>query len=393
MTKPLLLTLLLTLLATAPAAAQRKAKPAAKARKAVKVEAPEPTAAELLRQEMLGATAAVMFFDSVVVDRADYLRHIPFTNETGRVAPITQTLVLSGTPHNSAAADGNAYVNGYGNLCLFAPADSARCRGMMLTERLAAGWSEPRLLSELGTRAEHPQTPFLLDDGTTLYFTAQGDASLGGHDVFMTTYDGETGRYFAPQNMGLPYNSAADELLLAIDEYDRIGWLVSTRRQPAGKVCIYLFEPTAARVPLNTDGMPEEQVARYADLASIRDTWHFGNRAAALQRLAELQARQGRQQLATAYTLVVNDKKVCRTEADFNNPEARKRYRALCEAEAKQQTLSRTLDYFRAMYAKGNEAERRKLAPQILQMEAEAEQRRAAIEKEENAVRALEVKN
>lgn len=45
----------------------------------------------------------------------------------------------------------------------------------------------------------------------------------------------------------MPFNSTANEYLLAIDDYDTLGWLVTDRNQPADSVCIYTFEPTSIR--------------------------------------------------------------------------------------------------------------------------------------------------
>lgn len=58
--------------------------------------------------------------------------------------------------------------------------------------------------------------PFLMPDGMTLYFAADGDESLGGYDIFMTRRNDEG--FYQPQNLGMPYNSPDNDFMLAIDE-------------------------------------------------------------------------------------------------------------------------------------------------------------------------------
>ena len=84
-------------------------------------------------------------------------------------------------------------------------------------------------------------------DGVTLYFAAQGVNSMGGYDIFMSTFDLDKGVFYSPENIGLPFNSTANDYLLAIDDINHLGWLVTDRRQPEDKVCIYTFVPTASR--------------------------------------------------------------------------------------------------------------------------------------------------
>ena len=51
----------------------------------------------------------------------------------------------------------------------------------------------------------------MLSDGLTLYFAAQGPESIGGYDIFMTTYDAAEGRFLKPENIGMPFNSTAND--------------------------------------------------------------------------------------------------------------------------------------------------------------------------------------
>lgn len=54
------------------------------------------------------------------------------------------------------------------------------------------------------------QTPFIHQDGTTLYFTSEGHAGMGGKDLFLSRLD-NTGNWGEPQNLGYPINTKDNE--------------------------------------------------------------------------------------------------------------------------------------------------------------------------------------
>jgi outer membrane protein OmpA-like peptidoglycan-associated protein len=51
---------------------------------------------------------------------------------------------------------------------------------------------------------------YLTPDGKTLYFSSQGHNSMGGFDIFSTTF--ENGRWNEPVNLGYPINSPSNDL-------------------------------------------------------------------------------------------------------------------------------------------------------------------------------------
>jgi len=55
------------------------------------------------------------------------------------------------------------------------------------------------------------ETPFMLEDGKTLYFSSQGHFNMGGFDVFYTHLLGN-GEWSEPVNAGYPINSTTDNL-------------------------------------------------------------------------------------------------------------------------------------------------------------------------------------
>ncbi len=81
-------------------------------------------------------------------------------------------------------------------------------------------------------------TPFYDLKNKLLYFSSNGHASIGGLDIFKIS--GTPGHWSTAINMGLPFNSPADDLYFALDTKGAKGFLVSNRvgtTSPRGETC------------------------------------------------------------------------------------------------------------------------------------------------------------
>lgn len=212
----------------------------------------------------------IVVIDSYEVDRDDLLKQLRLPLSAGRMI---QSLQL---PNKSNAMGEAAFVSESGDFMMWSEVDydsAAPDEDAPMTMRevnvLADGTlSDPQLIEGLG---EDPDFPFLTSDGLTLYYSAYGEGSVGGRDIFIASRDPQTGQYRAPVNAGFPFNSGADDYLLAIDEENGVGWWATDRRLlPDNKVTLYLFLlPDGRR---NFEGSAEEKRARGV-LEDFRVTW------------------------------------------------------------------------------------------------------------------------
>ncbi len=352
--------LMALLLCTAlPLAAQHKS--AAKAARPAKA-APRHSARYTA---MLPATAKVMFTDSVVVAKHDFLAHLPLCSEAGSVT------TLPGR-HGADAMPLTVYQNELADRRIIADGDTAASH--LAAQTLVGGqWSEPLALAGIDTDVyRHACAPFMASDGTTLFFAAKGEHSLGGYDIFMTTYDADSQQWYEPQNYGLPFNSEANEYFLAVDDLDSLGWLVTDRRQAPDSVCIYTFELTPTRRDFQADDVSDERLAAYADISAIRATWAFGNRKAAQRRLA---AMTGRAQQAAAPTLrfAVSDSRVVSDPTQWRSAKSPRLYAQLTELQHLADATRQELDSCRRQYA-AQPDRRAALRPRIANLESQLSQ-------------------
>lgn len=235
---------------------------------------------------MLPATEKVIFIDSLVVDRDEVLKHIVldsgcghFVGSTG-VADITKLV-------NHVRETG--FCNDYNDHLLYTMHRGTNTV-IATSDRFANQWTEGTPLPGLDDPSAVQAFPFLTSDGQTLYFAANNKNSLGGYDIYVTRLNKETNTYYEPQNLGMPFSSPANDYLFAYDDFNELGWFVSDRYQPVGKVCIYIFIPTHRKeVYENAD---QASLRSYASLRSITATQegHDAEVAQARQRLNNARA-------------------------------------------------------------------------------------------------------
>lgn len=73
-------------------------------------------------------------------------------------------------------------------------------------------WSTPINLGAPVNSLGDEDFPFLSEDGKTLYFASTEHGSMGGYDIFKSTWDEKNNRWGYPVNMGAPINSPFDDI-------------------------------------------------------------------------------------------------------------------------------------------------------------------------------------
>ncbi len=96
-------------------------------------------------------------------------------------------------------------------------------------------WSEPKQLSKFNTDFDE-DSPFLSND-STFYFSSNGKNSIGGYDVFKSTYDRISKAWGPPENLGYPINTVADDLYYTTE--GKLAYLSSNRLGGYGSLDLY----------------------------------------------------------------------------------------------------------------------------------------------------------
>ncbi|MBO4550710.1 MAG: hypothetical protein J5733_08265, partial [Bacteroidaceae bacterium] len=231
-----------------------------------------------------------------------------------------------------------------------------------------------------------------LTDGITMYYAAECEESLGGYDIFMTRYDADNKEFLAPENVGMPFNSPANDYLMVIDEFQQLGWFVTDRNQPADMVCLYTFIPTETRRIYDEQKVGAKNLASRARLTSINYSWTDMSAVNdAKKRLAD--ARQGIKDETKNrdFTFVVNDNKTCYTLSQFSNPQTQQKAKTWLEAQKELNAKAEELAALRERFAVMNDSERNKIKSQILLEESVIERLAAEQLDLEKEIRRLEL--
>ena len=105
------------------------------------------------------------------------------------------------------------------------------------TQDKEGNWGEAENLgSPINTEFDEDAI-FLHPDGKTLYFSSNGNNSMGGFDIFKSTLDKE--KWTTPQNLGYPINSAGDDVAFVLTANGEHGYYTSGKTGGEGKRDIY----------------------------------------------------------------------------------------------------------------------------------------------------------
>ncbi len=131
---------------------------------------------------------------------------------------------------------------GYGDLDIY------------VSEKTAGGiWGPAKNLGDVINTQWNENTPFLVNDGKTLYFSSEGHKSMGGYDIFVSNKNIKN-NWTQPYNVGYPVNSTDDDLFFTPTRDGKSGYYAQfTDRGYGGRDIFYLQlsnipQPPAFRV-------------------------------------------------------------------------------------------------------------------------------------------------
>jgi tetratricopeptide (TPR) repeat protein len=305
-------------------------------------------------------TEDVQIIDSIVIDKEDFLNAYSLSEESGNLMYYN---VFFDVPEKIPSV---VYQNQKGDKIYYARPSVNGIFSLYSQNKLLDAWGEEKSLLP-----DHPTDqnyPFVLSDGVTLYFSSKGYESIGGYDLFVTRYNTNANAYLAPEQMGMPFNSPANDYMMVIDETKGLGWFVSDRNQPEDNVCVYLFIPDPSRKRIEETENTGKLIRR-ASLTSIKETWKEGADYTALIKLAHTDLTTKEKKVERDFIFVVNDRTTYYTLNEIKSREAKDLYAEVIRLNRQIETLKNKLDEIRGSYMKGNASTREQLKPTILQAE------------------------
>lgn len=353
---------------------------------------PPPTPeelAEMARQEnyerKLQVTERVTFIDSILLKKEEVMDMLYLGNENGSVASYAKFFNVK----EKDTLDCTLFRSQLGDKIIYAQPDTAAVLHLYASEMIGQKWCEPVLLPGLEDTVSH-NYPFMLADGTTLYYASKSEEGLGGYDIYMTRWDSDTQRFFKPENIGMPFNSAANDYLYLVDEFNQLGWFVTDRGQGGDTVCVYCFIPNETRRIYDTSTMGRDTLVALANINSIRDTWTDQERVKdALNRLDILRTKS-KKSAQSQFHFIVNDRITYTNLSQFRNEESRKLANKWLKLVDERNKASERLEELRKQYSVSRPEKKAELAASILALEQKYEKLIADVRSMEKEIRIFE---
>ena len=353
---------------------------------------PPPTPeelAEMARQEnyerKLQVTERVTFIDSMLLKKEEVMDMLYLGNENGSVASYAKFFNVK----EKDTLDCTLFRSQLGDKIIYAQPDTAAVLHLYASEMIGQKWCEPVLLPGLEDTVSH-NYPFMLADGTTLYYASKSEEGLGGYDIYMTRWDSDTQRFFKPENIGMPFNSAANDYLYLVDEFNQLGWFVTDRGQGGDTVCVYCFIPNETRRIYDTSTMGRDTLVALANINSIRDTWTDQERVKdALNRLDILRTKS-KKSAQSQFHFIVNDRITYTNLSQFRNEESRKLANKWLKLVEERNKASEQLEELRKQYSVSRPEKKAELAASILALEQKYEKLIADVRSMEKEIRIFE---
>lgn len=288
------------------------------------------------RQAVLGArflnrVEDVVIVDSIVVDKSDFLKKIQVPLDLG-------TFIQRQLLTEKGAVDNIRYTTQRGDRSYFSELINGQTD--LFTEiKLLDDPAEKTALGDLNTDFNE-NYPFLMLDGVTLYLASDGDASMGGYDIFVTRLNTSDNTFLKPENVGMPFNSPYNDYMMIIDEMHKVGWFASDRFLPEGKVAVYQFITNAEKKIIRTEN-PDSLINK----AQIKN---FTKKESILTMAApEIESKK----VSAVKKIFINDRTFYADATDFKSNIARNHYFQLEKLSEELDNSMTVLETLRKTYA------------------------------------------
>lgn len=289
-------------------------------------------------------------------------------------------------------------------------------------QRLLHNWEEPDTLGTAINSGSVTNYPFVLTDGATLYFSSDREGGLGGLDIYMTRYNAALGQWLPAENIGMPFNSPADDYLYAADETNGYAFfatnrhcltaaddsLATTRVDSVDVYQIALGERTFLR------GLPDNELVALARLDSLipllsSSTQSFGEVSEIRTNVREYRGIIGGTSVeyasnnpsnrplstnahadADSIFFVLNNDITYTSLSDFRSDSARTLYEQYIQLEQTQSQAIEMLDSLRHQYYDADKATRASLQARIPNLSNEIDERKRTLRQTLTQIRSLE---
>lgn len=359
---------------------------------------PNAEAQELLDVYMRQLEIAENSLDNVqmieIIDRIDvpvseFIKYIKLPASAGKILSPNASILK-----NRKNMSDFAYSSEAGDIMMWSENSDDHQEVIMESDQLMDGtWDNPVNVGSVLNEGGNVRNPFLMSDGLTLYFSGNGEGSMGGYDLFVASKDPVSGQFRQPTPLGYPFNSPYNEYMMAIDEDNSIGWWVTDRNRLDGQVSIYIFKTNDMRKNYVAD--EEEDIVSLARIDDISVTQNPETNYTQILKDIDTRFRQNKDTSDKEFIFPLPGGKVATKLSDFSSTSAKRTMQQYLQALNEQNTLEKKLSDLRKKY---HETEKKKsssiaLKNQILELEKERVSQSERLKNMRNTIITAETKD
>ena len=200
-------------------------------------------------KELLNNIKDIEVRNKVEVDEAEFFRFYDLGSIGGKIVVTPEE--LKSTADKKSGDVSLVYLPDKGGPIYFASyGKGGTGRDIYRTELMPNGnFATPVKLAGYINTDQDDDFPFMAPDGKSFYFCSKGHNSMGGYDVFKSSYDKGLDVFGAPENMDFAVNTPDDELLYLTDPEGKEACFASGRSSQQGTLNVYRVN--TAQAPVN----------------------------------------------------------------------------------------------------------------------------------------------
>ena len=331
----------------------------------------------------------IEIIDRIDVPATDFFKFIKLPTSGGKI--LTRDVATEiNNRHNQSDF---TYTSESGDVMMWSENDAEHKEIIMQSERLMDdSWDVPEKSGDILNDGGNARNPFLLSDGLTLYYSSDGDGSMGGYDLFVATKDPVNGEFRQPIGLGYPFNSPFNEYMIAIDEDNGIGWWVTDRNKLDGQVSIYIFKTNEIRKNYVLE--EEDDIISLAKVEDISLTQNPDTDYAGILKGIHERNKTNKKTSESDFFFPLPGGKIAKRLSDFTSPNAKRNMQQYLEALKEHSELESKLTALRKQYhtTDKNKGTAKALKNQILDLESKREWQDDRLKKMRNSIITAELK-
>lgn len=322
----------------------------------------------------------ITFIDSLVVLKSVLYTSLKLSPDAGEMVPARNLFP------NSPKAYGSAYLPERNDKALYGDASAGKGLDLFVRYRLMNEWDDEERISDAVNTMSDEINPWLMSDGTTLYFASNKPEGFGGYDLYVTR-NVKNDEYLLPDHLNMPFNSPANDYFLVIDEFSNRGYLATDRNQSSGYAVIYTFIPNPTTVLV--EGKTLEELQDLAAIKSIKASQKGKNLDSLMQQREKTAPINF--EVDSADVFILNDSLNCLGVDDFISSNAMNLFKKYTDDKKRLGKIIEDLNWLRETYLSANEQKKNEFKDEILQLETQMLTLKNSIPSLEIKIRNLEL--